>query len=119
MFLITLSFLSGILSLNLCQQVPGTVLYLLLGITALAWYPARNRRYGAVTTVVLLYLAGMSWAQMHASRYLQHRLPDSLAGSDIVITGYIGDIPVTDETVQRFILEVEDFRVAGLSLIHI
>jgi competence protein ComEC len=52
---------------------------------------------------------------MHASSYLTHVLAEKSAGEDIVIIGRISDIPLTDNTVQRFILDIVEFSAHGYS----
>ena len=113
MVLFALSLLAGIVSLNFFAELPGAVLYL-ASIGALsAWYSVRLRRFGSTVLWIAVYLFGMSWAQFHAAHYLRHVLPESLAGVDVVVTGRIADIPVDDENLQRFLLDVHDFEVSG------
>ena len=115
MFLIAPSFLAGILSLNLLSELPGIVLNHALSLIAAVWYINRNRPYEKILRILAVYCFGMSWAQMHASSYLEHLLPERLAGTDITITAYISGIPVQDETVQRFVVEVEEFNAPNHS----
>jgi competence protein ComEC len=109
MFLIALSLLSGILSLSLFTELPGNALYFASIVTGAAWFLKRDRCYRKAARSLFLFMIGMSWAQFHAIQYLQRVLPEPLAGRDIVITGKVCDIPVNDATLQRFILEVENF----------
>jgi len=109
MFLIALSLLSGILSLNLFTELPGNALYLASLVAGVFWLLKRGRFYETAARSLFLFLIGMSWAQIHALQYLRHVLPEQLAGSDVVITGKIRDIPVNDAKLRRFIIEVEGF----------
>ncbi len=111
MFLIALPFLAGILGLSLFSELPGDIVYLALLLAITAWYINRTRSSVSVFRSIAICLCGICWAQIHASIYLKHVLPEKFAGEDIVITGYISNIPVTDETVQRFIVDVVEFNV--------
>ena len=110
MFLIALPFLAGILCLNLFSELPGDIVYLALLLAITTWYINRAKPFTPVFRSIAICLCGICWAQIHASIYLQHVLPEKFAGEDVVITGYISNIPVTDETVQRFILDVVEFN---------
>ena len=110
MFLIALSFLAGILSLNLFSELPGNIVYLASLVAITTWYTNRARPFASVFRLIAICLCGICWAQIHASIYLKHVLPESFAGEDIIITGYISNIPLMDETVQRFILDVVEFN---------
>ncbi len=115
MFHIALSLLAGILSLNLFPELPGNIIYLALFVAATAWYVKTGSVFENVYRSLAIFVFGMCWAQLHASDYLQHLLPEELAGKDFVITGTICDIPASAETVQRFILELEAFSAHDYS----
>ena len=108
-----LSLLAGIVSLNFFAELPGAGLYLVSICALLAWCSGRLRRYGSTLLCIAGYLFGMSWAQFHAVHHLRHVLPESLAGVDVVVTGRIADIPVADEKLQRFLLDVRHLEVSG------
>jgi competence protein ComEC len=110
MFLIALPFLAGILGLNLFSELPGAIVYLALLPAITTWYINRARPFASVFRSIVICLCGICWAQIHASNYLKHVLVEKFAGEDIVITGYISSIPVTDENVQRFIVDVVEFN---------
>ncbi|MGB5583630.1 MAG: DNA internalization-related competence protein ComEC/Rec2 [Gammaproteobacteria bacterium] len=107
MFSIAGLFLAGILVLNLCSDLPGTITYVALSSAAASWWFKRHSRYAVVYRALTVFMFGMVWAQLHATDYLTHVLPETLAGKDILITGRIDDIPVSDATVQRFIVDVD------------
>ncbi len=115
MFLLALSFLAGILSLTIFRELPGNGLYLALLLILAFGFTNRRNTFGKICRVPVMFVFGMCWAQYHASSYLQHVLSEKLAGDDIVITGRIDDIPLTSETVQRFIVEIEDFNADNYS----
>jgi competence protein ComEC len=110
MFLIALPFLAGIISLNLFSELPGDIVYFAFFLAITTWYVNRVKPFASVFRSIAICLCGICWAQIHASIYLQHVLPEKFAGEDILITGYISDIPLADETVQRFILDVVEFN---------
>ena len=110
MFRIALPFLAGTLSLNLFSELPGLIVYLAFFIAVTAWYINRSKPFVTVYRLIAICICGICWAQIHASGYVERVLPEKFAGKDIIITGYISDIPVTDETVQRFILDVVEFN---------
>jgi competence protein ComEC len=109
MFTIALCFLAGILSLNLCSDLPGQFAYLFLLVAAAVSWLQRRRRYAAFYRASTIVVFGFCWAQLHASHYLAHVLPETLAGKDLSIIGRIDDIPVTDADVQRFFVAIERF----------
>ena len=113
MFLAALSFLAGILSLNLFADLPGNTLYAALAVTAVVWYLGKNRSYEKVARCPVVFLFGMCWAQIHAENYLQHVLDEELAGTDVTIIARVSDIPVKHETLQRFVAQVEAFNADG------
>ena len=111
MFHIALSFLAGILSLMLFPQLPGAILYLgLLPAVAFAWLQRKNS-CSQLYYAIAVFVFGVCRAQFHAAGYLEHTLPESLAGKDITIIGRICDIPVNDGTVRRFMMDIERFAV--------
>ena len=115
MFHIALSLLAGILCLNLFSELPGNVIYVALCVAATACYFKTGSALEKVYRSLAIFVFGLCWAQLHASNYLQHVLPEALAGKDFVIIGTICNIPVSAETVQRFMLEVETFNADGYS----
>ena len=106
MYLSALSFLAGILSLHLTAELPGAPLYLACLSAFLLSVLMRNSAFRRLRRLLTLFLFGMCWAQIHATQYLQHILPERLAGEDRIVTVRVRDIPARDETVQRFIADV-------------
>lgn len=90
-----LFFLAGILSIQYLPSLPDVawLLGLLLLAAVFAW---RHLWLGVVL------LAGMCWAITVASIQLADRLPERLAGQDIVVTGYVADLPEADAKHVRF-----------------
>lgn len=115
MFLIALSLLAGVLCLNMLAQLPGVSVTIACFLSIAACVIARQGSYAIICRALALFLFGMSWAQWHASNYLERVLPENLAGKNIIVSGIIDDIPVTDDSLQRFTLQVEAFNAAGLN----
>ena len=113
MFLIALSLLAGVLYLNMLAQLPGIPVTIACFLSVAAWFIVRQGRSAIVCRALAMFLIGMSWAQWHASNYLERLLPENLAGKDIIINGIIDDIPVTDHSVQRFTVRVDAFNAEG------
>jgi len=110
MFLLAISFLAGILSLNLFSELPGNIIYVAFFVAITICYFKTVKSFSKVYFSIAIFVCGICWAQIHAASYLKHVLAEKLAGEDIAITGYISSIPLTAETVQRFIVEVEAFN---------
>lgn len=115
MFLIAISFLAGILSLNLFSELPGNIVYLAFFVAITFCCIKRANSFSKVNFSIAIFVFGICWAQIHAANYFKHVLPEKLAGEDIAISGYISSIPLTGETVQRFIVEVEAFNAHDYS----
>jgi competence protein ComEC len=113
MFLIALSLLAGVLCLNMLTQLPGISIYITCFLSIAACVIVRRNTSAIYCRALAMFLIGMSWAQWHASNYLDRVLPENFAGKDISISGIIADIPATDDSVQRFIVQVEEFIAAG------
>ncbi len=84
----------------------GTVLTL---ACVLHWRAPR-----ATTLVNSLWLlaalaAGASWATLRGLDYLEHRLPEELAGRDVWVSGRISSIPLAGEHSQRFEFRLDSF----------
>ena len=93
---------------------------ILLLVTSLA--PARLlsgwRRAGLILPLAML--AGLGWSGWQAQDYLQHRLPESLAGKDMLLSGVVSSLVENSNTRGRrisrfeFVVEDEAVRAAGL-----
>ena len=110
MFTIALCFLAGILSLNLCSDLPGRFTYVVFAAFAVASWLLRRHRFAVFCRALTIVVFGICWAQLHASHYLARVLPEVLAGKDLLITGRIDGIPVTDANVQRFFVDIDRFE---------
>jgi competence protein ComEC len=83
------------LLLNLPQLPELPWHWLLLPILGLIYFPKTRLTSGL--------LLGIVWAGYHAQHNLAERLPESLAGQDITITGQIADIPRYNDRSLRFL----------------
>ena len=104
-----LAFLTGILFVNRLSQLPSfylTAFIIFLAICACVWL-FRYARCSTISIAILFFLLGISRAYVYAYGYLEHVLPESLAGTDIQVTGTIASIPRQDGEVQRFVFEVQ------------
>jgi competence protein ComEC len=119
MLLNALSFLIGISFVQQWAELPdSTASYALattLFIILLLWWFYRTHSYRWLFQSCGFALAGVLWAVLQGQDYLDHRLPEELAGKDIYVEGIIKEIPVSQDMVQRFILKVQKFG-AGSTL---
>ena len=98
---LALSFLAGILTVQQLSVLPELewLLLTVAGAAIMAW-----RRCWPAAAV----LAGFAWAVACAGLRLNERLPDNLAGQDIIVQGYIADLPEIEVQHSRF-----NFRVTS------
>ena len=104
-----LALLAGVLCLNQLSELPLFSLTVVIVLAAIVAHVGllRNNTCRSLSLVMLFFLLGILRAQLHAQDYLEHVLTESLAGTDIQVTGVITTIPTTDRTIQRFVLEVQ------------
>ncbi len=57
--------------------------------------------------ILFFFLGGFVWASFRADVILQQRLPAELEGRDLVVEGYVADLPELTEYGVRFVLDVE------------
>lgn len=101
-----------------CQQLAGLpatshlglLAALLVPLAAWAWRGPRGRVL-ALAGVALL--CGFAWAAWRAELRAAEQLAASLEGQDVVVSGYIADLPDKGERGQRFLF-VADVRPAGV-----
>ncbi|MDH5485867.1 MAG: hypothetical protein OEY43_11600, partial [Gammaproteobacteria bacterium] len=82
-----LSFLAGILSLQLCSVLPPMLWLCLLPLCLLVIFYCPGLRLTG------LFGCGLLWALLHAHWHFLHLLPESMAGEDVWVTGRVADIP--------------------------
>ncbi len=95
MILSALSFLAGLLFVQQFSELPGNQWLFFVAVSAgiMAWL--RYWRW-------LFFTTGLIWAVIFAMSRLADRLPESLEGIDIPITGVIVGLPEQDERRTRF-----------------
>ena len=57
-----------------------------------------------------LFVLGLAWASWRADLILAERLPAELEGQDLVVEGYVADIPQTTDFGQRFVFDIDAAR---------
>ncbi len=108
----TLAFLFGIVLLQLQVELPAAIwLTGLLPLLLLPWLlPPRWRRG---VQPVMLAVAGFLWAWFSAAAVLQHYLPSTLEGEDMVLEGVIVSLPETDAQRARFLFDITRLHHRG------
>ncbi len=102
MFQFAISFVFGCLLLLNLPQLPNLPwLWLLLPTLALMTIPKIRFPSGI--------LLGIIWAGFHAQHNLADRLPESLAGQDITITGTIASLPRYNDRSLRFLFNPDRY----------
>ena len=115
-----LSFLAGVMLIQQLAHLPDIFVLFTMPIIILAavcWRFFSRNKFKWMIEQAIFILLGAGWACYHASDYLDHKLPEKLAGQEFVVEGVIQEIPMMDDHVQRFMLavdklEVEDKNVA-------
>lgn len=96
------AFLIGVVAVQWCAQLPALAWLLALTPLALAliWYRPRLHP-------VLFLLLGVVWATWRAELVLREALDETLAGSDLIVTGFIADLPQAGERGVRFYFDID------------
>ncbi|OOG49177.1 DNA internalization-related competence protein ComEC/Rec2 [Rhodanobacter sp. C01] len=103
-----LALLSGVLLVQWLPSLPPRwwLLLLLAGAWLLAWCLPRCR-----------WLAwacfGVAWAAWHGAMAMEARLPRTLEGRDIAVTGSIVNLPQAGDDASHFMLRVEQATLDG------
>ena len=106
---IALSFLLGIIFLQLQSELPSIYWIALLPLVLLL--SVRWLRF----VWLLSFISGFFWAYWFAWSYLQ-AVPDiSLYRQNILVTGVISNLPVKQEKSTKFIFDIENFNLKGYS----
>jgi len=59
---------------------------------------------------VISFFIGYFWALLFGHMYLYHQLPNDWEGKDVIVQGFISDLPELGEKSVRFNFEVTDYR---------
>ena len=115
-----LAFLAGVMLIQQLADLPNTSTLLIMSIIILAsacWWFFIENKFKWLTELIIFVLLGACWVCFHARDYLDHRLAEAQAGQEFVVEGVIQGIPVQDDYVQRFMLDVSQFEVENKSII--
>lgn len=107
MILNVLLFTAGVVLLQFFPQLPpafAVVALVLLGL--LLWLTTAIR-------APLLLILGFAWAYWQAAHWLDRRLPETLSGLDLVLTGQVADLPQSNGEGQRFVFDAYSVSAKG------
>jgi competence protein ComEC len=118
MFIYAIAFLLGVILVQQLAVLPETsTLFLLSGFASLclvfhAYVYNKNRHVlireiTLIITFILLIILGFIFTSYYSAWQLSSRLNEDLIAQNIVISGTVSSIPVTDNEVQRFEFSVE------------
>ena len=99
MIVSALCFLAGLLVVQQFAALPGSQWLFMLTTIAVIMACLRYWRW-------VFFITGLLWAVLFAMSRLAERLPESLEGLDIPVTGIVVDLPEQNERQTRF-----DFKV--------
>ncbi len=105
-----LAFLLGNLWLQSQPAFTVTRLAFPCCLIAIIWLIPRCRRQLA-KLLIAGFLLGFAWAALNAQLRLGEDLASGLEGRDLLISGYVAEIPVSESYGQRFIFNVEHSEV--------
>lgn len=122
MFVYAIAFLLGVILVQQLAVLPETsTLFLLSGFASLCLafyaYLYKKNRYILSSEItltfsfILLIILGIIYTSYYSSQQLSSRLNEDLIAQNIVISGTVSSIPVTDNEVQRFEFSVESRSV--------
>ncbi len=109
-FPLALAFLLGVCLVQGLAQLHTQTWLVALTLTALAGFVIQ-RRYFHLIILLCLVFAGALWSSWRADLYLQQRLPEALAGKDVLVSGQVIGIPTQNKQVQRFVFAVDSFDI--------
>jgi competence protein ComEC len=107
----SLAFLIGDLWLQWQPELTARYLVSPLCVAALLWLTPWGRRR-TTTILIVAWLLGFSWAALQGQAQLRQELPATLEGQDLLVSGYVAEIPQQESYGRRFVLVVEHSKVA-------
>ncbi|VAW52154.1 DNA internalization-related competence protein ComEC/Rec2 [hydrothermal vent metagenome] len=122
MFVYALAFLSGVIAVQQLVNLPeSSTLFLLFGFACLCFFwlvflRKKNaliftKQYTLICYLILMFLTGFIYSYYHAERQLSLRLDETLVGRNIVVDGFISNIPTVNGKVRRFEFVVETHQI--------
>ena len=115
-----LVFLAGVLSLRIFSELswvnwsPLWLASFVLLVISFRMVQGRARPWILSSS---LFVVALTWSGLQAQNYLQKRLPESMAGQDIVVTGVISNVPQHYGHVSKFEFDVMEFD--GRTISHL
>jgi len=100
-----LAFLAGVLLFHQLPVWPSV--WLVFGVLALALLVSRIKGLWPLSVAAL----AVTWTWWHAAAVIEGRLPEALAGREMVVEGVVVDLPAVKGGRTRFAFEVE--RLVG------
>ncbi len=64
-----------------------------------------------ISAFILLIIVGFIASFLYAEKQLSYRLDEDFIGKNLLVTGFVSNIPVTDGEVQRFEFNLESYRM--------
>ena len=122
MLLNALSFLAGVMLVQQLAELPALPILLsffvitFIATMLLKFFGAKAIVFRFMLSLVLIE-AGASWVTFHGRDYLNHKLPEQLAGQEFYVEGVVQGIPAVDGFVQRFVLDVDTFELDDKSIV--
>lgn len=109
----TLSFLMGVLVLQLHAVLPSV--FICLVMLPLLIVVVRYKH--PVLLLFLFFLSGYCWALVYAQFHLQQHLAKELVGKDILVTGYVTGLPANKQRSISFEFNIEQLTNNDRSVI--
>ena len=117
-YLLAISF--GVFSIAFYSNLPSAWVFVVLALSSVLLLGFLNIKHRQAPSVVLkisrltaLFAIGSIWGLVAAYDIQHHRLPDSLDGSDFVISGYVGTVHNEDKRRTRFDFHVDSAHLLG------
>ncbi len=124
MFVYALAFLLGVVLVQQLSVLPDILAELsafilllasLLYLYTVSYKRLKKHRYYVevklILLLIVLILVGILYSIAYAKQQLSYRLDESLIAQDIIVSGWVSGIPVSDDSAQRFEFNVESYRV--------
>ena len=125
-----LAYLLGVVFVQQLAVLPGAVTQVLLLcvatlcflILAFACSPKQynlSKQNTLTISFILLIIIGILYSAYYAKQQLSLRFDEDLIGQNIIVSGRVASIPVTDDKVQRFEFDVQHHRMLTAENNHV